>query len=345
MRKPALLPVTLVAAVALAAVLGLTGAVALAGKAKAVGGAEGTLYVVERGLNTAAALDAATGQVVGGPIAVGVRPIGVTAPRGTGKVYSSDETSNRMSVIDKATFTVVKTIPMGLKPHHLMASADGKRIYVGEYGQNTVGVIDTATDTRIASWEASKNTAARTHAVWISAHGRALYATNEVTNDIAKIDTKDGTLLWNLPIGARPSEILVRPDGKTAYVSVRNENRLKVVDLETRTIVASVHIGVEPDTLSLTDDAKTLVVGLRGVPATAALFDTRTHEVRFVDLPGHTTTGHQWLSPNGKLAFMAVESPGAIAVIDVESGTFLREYPYPGGPLPHGVYFEPEALR
>lgn len=342
MRKPALL---LVAAVAAAALLALSGAVALAGKAKALHGADGTVYVVERGLNTAAAFDAATGQVVAGPIPTGVRPIGVSAPRGTGKVYTADESSNRMSVIDKATFTVVKTIPMGLKPHHLMASADGDRLYVGEYGQNTVGVIDTATDTRIASWQASRNPAARTHAIWVSARGRALYATNEVTNDIAKLDTKDGTLLWNLPIGARPSEILVRPDGKTAYVSVRNENRLKVVDLETRTITGSVFIGVEPDSLSLTDDAKTLVVGLRGVPATAALLDTRTLDVRFVDLPGHTTTGHQWLSANGRYAFMAVESPGAIAVIDIEAGTLVRQFPYPGGPLPHGVYFEPEGLR
>jgi YVTN family beta-propeller protein len=345
MRTRALLPVAFAATVAAAALLGLTGAVALAGKARAVRGADGTLYVVERGLNTAAAFDAATGQVVGGPISIGVRPIGVVAPRGTGKVYTADETSGRMSVIDKATFTVVGTIPMGLKPHHVMASADGRRVYVGEYGQNTVGVIDTATDTRIASWQASPSPAARTHAVWITARGRALYATNEITDDIAKIDTKDGTLLWNMPIGARPSEILVRPDGKTAYVSVRNENRLKVVDLETRTITGSVFIGVEPDTLSLTEDGHTLVVGLRGVPATAALLDTRTLAVRFVDLPAHTTTGHQWLSANGKYAFMAVESPGAIAVIDIAAGMLVREIPYPGGPLPHGVYFEPAGLR
>ena len=78
MRKRALLPVALVAA---AALLGLTAAVALASKARAIHGADGTLYVVERGLNTATAFDAATGQVVGGPVPVGVRPIGITAPR------------------------------------------------------------------------------------------------------------------------------------------------------------------------------------------------------------------------------------------------------------------------
>lgn len=78
-------------------------------------------------------------------------------------------------------------------------------------------------------------------------------------------------------------------------------------------------------------------------PGTAALPDTQTLEVRFVDLIGLKTTRHQWLSANSKFAFMAVESPGAIAVIDIEAGELVREYPYPGGgPLPHGVFHEPQ---
>ena len=250
-----------------------------------------------------------------------------------------------MSVIDKATFTVVKTIPMGLKPHHVMASPTAGSVYVGEYGQNTVGVIDTRHrhPHRVVAGEPEPGGA---HPRRLDRRPRAGALRDERGHRRHREDRHEGRqLLWNMPIGARPSEILVRPDGKTAYVSVRNENRLKVVDLETRTITGSVFIGVEPDTLSLTEDGHTLVVGLRGVPATAALLDTRTLAVRFVDLPGHTTTGHQWLSANGKFAFMAVESPGAIAVIDIASGTLVREIPYPGGPLPHGVFFEPEGLR
>jgi hypothetical protein len=60
-------------------------------------------------------------------------------------------------------------------------------------------------------------------------------------------------------------------------------------------------------------------------------------------MPTHTTTGHQWLSANGKLTFMAVESPGAVAVIDNGDGRLVGEYPYPGGPRVHGVFFRPGA--
>lgn len=47
-------------------------------------------------------------------------------------------------------------------------------------------------------------------------------------------------------------------------------------------------------------------------------------------MPGHTTTGHQWLSAKGKFTFMAVESPGALALIDNRAGTLVDEYPYLG---------------
>jgi YVTN family beta-propeller protein len=63
-------------------------------------------------------------------------PIGVTAPADVPWAYSSDETANQMSVIDKKTVTVFDTIPMGPRPHHLMADEDGHFIYVGQYGSN-----------------------------------------------------------------------------------------------------------------------------------------------------------------------------------------------------------------
>ena len=59
----------------------------------------GTVYVTERQLGSVTAFDAASGT----PLwtrPTGLVPIGVTRPRGTGKVYTSDEGSNRMSVFD-----------------------------------------------------------------------------------------------------------------------------------------------------------------------------------------------------------------------------------------------------
>lgn len=142
----------------------------------------GTIWVTERtpSNSTVAAIDAATGESRG-ITPVGRNPIGITAPRGTHKAYSSDESADQLSVIDAATVTVIRTVAMGAgsRPHHLMASANGRYIYVAEFGSNRIGVVDTKLDEKVADFVASSNPSARTHAVWIDENGKDLYATNE----------------------------------------------------------------------------------------------------------------------------------------------------------------------
>jgi YVTN family beta-propeller protein len=325
------------------------------GSRPVVPGASGTVWAVERfdgGVNTLAGFDAATGEVLG-VVPIGRRPIGVTAPHGTGKVYSADERSNQLSVLSKDSFTIVKQIPTGAAsfPHHVMASPNGKLVYFGRYNTNTVGVVDTTIDEMTAVWPASSNPLAKTHAVWITNDGKDLYATNEVANSVSKLDAGTGELLWELPVGSRPSEVLVTPDRKTAYVTVRNENKVKVLDVsgETPSVVGETVIGVQPDTMQITNDGTTLVVGLRAIPQ-MALMDTETLEVRPVTFAGYGISGHEWLSANGKFTYIALESmdstkPGVIAVVENDSAEIRDLWTYPGGPWPHGVFYEPQELR
>jgi hypothetical protein len=145
--------------------------------------------------------------------------------------------------------------------------------------------------------------------------------------------------------------VLVTPNGKTAYVSVRLDNLVKVLDVSGAAPVAlgQTLIGTQPDTLQMTNDGSTLVVGLRSLPQ-MALMDTETLDVRPVTFPGWSISGHEWLSANGKYTFIALESPstirpGGIGVVDNESAEALTVWTYPGGPWPHGVFFEPRVLR
>jgi DNA-binding beta-propeller fold protein YncE len=277
----------------------------------------------------------------------------------TGKVYSADERSDQLSVLSKDTFTIVKQIPTGPAsfPHHIMASPNGKFVYVGLYNTNTVGVVDTRNDELIATWQASSNPLAKTHAVWITNDGKDLYATNEgatqsAVGTLSKLDATTGRRIWEIPVGARPSEVLVTPDDKTAYVTVRNDNKARVYDVsaDSPRLIAETFIGVMPDTMQMTNDGKTLVVGLRSIPQ-MALMDTDTLEVRFVTFPeGYGISGHQWLSANGRYTFIAMESldlskPGAIGVVENRSGAIVDTWTYPGGPWPHGVFHEPRETR
>jgi DNA-binding beta-propeller fold protein YncE len=188
---------------------------------------------------------------------------------------------------------------------------------------------------------------ALTHAVFVSRDGRTLYATNAGTaNEIVALDARTGAIRWSLPIGNNPSEILVTDDESTAYVSVRNENVVKVVDLRTRTILAAVAIGAAPDTLRLTDDEATLVVTLRGTPAQISLMSTCTLAVTPVMLDG-TTTGHHWLSRDGRFSYVALVGPptAGLVILDNDTGRPVATWAYTGAISPHGVYYERRELR
>jgi YVTN family beta-propeller protein len=325
----------------------------------------GTIWVTERttgGRSTVAAIDAATGDSLG-IVGVGDNPIGITAPAGTNKVYSSDEDADQVSVIDKDTFTVVAQIPVGDRPHHLMASRNGQYVYVAQFGVNTVGVIDTRLDEKVDDLPASHWADARTHAVWISTNGRYLYATNErpanpTQGTFSKIDLRSRQIVWEHVVGTRPSEVLV--DDDIAYVSVRNEHTIKVYDIggSEPELLGQAEANFQPDTLSLTNDKRTLIVGLRqnpaGRPARMAFVDVRdvAHlATTYLELPPGTITGHQWLSSNGATTYIALEGlaatpttpavAGRVAVVDNRERTLVTTYLYPNGLIrPHGVFFE-----
>ena len=75
----------------------------------------GTVFVTERQLGSVTAFDGATGSPLW-TARTGTAPIGVTLPHGTHKVYTSDEGSNQMSVLDARTGASLGKIPMGPLP-------------------------------------------------------------------------------------------------------------------------------------------------------------------------------------------------------------------------------------
>ena len=323
-----------------------------------IAGAGGTVFVTERQFGSVAALDAASGDVLW-VAATGAAPIGVVQPRGTDKVYTSDEGPDQMTVVDRRTGDRLATIPMGPDPHHLNPSPDGSLVYVAEFGRNTIGVVDTALDERVAGFVASALPTARTHAVWITRDGKDLYATNSRTNralpgDVARLDARTGELLCNTMVGIDPSEVLATSDGTVGYVSVRGEGKVKELDLGGACPVLTgreADVGPMPDTLRLTNDGATLVITLRGEPAQVTLLDTHGFATQRVTIPGHRTTGHHWLSANGRYTFVAVESgarPAGVAVVDNQTGGILADHPYPnppGGSRTHGVFYVPAVTR
>ena len=313
-------------------------------------GVSGTVWMTNRTFNNVVAFDAGTGEVLA-TVAVGRNPIGIISPQGTGKIYVANEDDATVSVISKESLSVVTTITLaaGSRPHHINESPDGSFVYVAEFGANRVAAIDTETDTVATELITNPLTTARPHATWVSQNNQTLYVANSGLNEIAAIDIASNTILWSLPVGSNPSEVLVTHNEKTAFVSVRNENKVKLIDLETRQIADELNVGPMPDTMRLTPDGKQLIVTLRGTPAQMSIVNVfKELSAEVVTISPGTITGHHWLSQNGRYSFVAVENPGSLAVVDNRTGQVVTSYSYPGpttASRPHGVFYEPDPLR
>jgi len=309
-------------------------------------GLRGTVWVVNKPLESVAAFDAATGSVRA-VIPVGKDPNSVTVAASAAKAYVTNEGSNDVTVISTMTQQVLGTIPVALRPHHVRTSRDGRRVYVSEYNTNKLVVIDTATDRVVQQYTAVDNPAALTHSMWISRDKSTIWATNEVANQLTELDAATGGIRWSLSVGQRPSEVLATPDSRAAYVTVRNENSVRKVDVASRSITAEVSLPNAPDTIQLSPDRTTLAVGLRGTPAQLSVIDTATMTVtKTIDVAEPATVaGHNWMSANGRYSFVAFEggrSPG-VAVIDHTTNTVVTTWSYPGGGRPHGIFYDDPA--
>jgi YVTN family beta-propeller protein len=296
-----------------------------------------TIWVTNRDSNDVTVFDAASGAVLA-TIPVGREPIGIISPKGTNRIYVTNEAGNSVSVLDARTFEVLTTIPTGPRPHHVAASRDGRSVYFGEFGTNKVGVIDTRSNTLVAEYTAGP-AEARTHAVAVTPDGKTLLATNDATNTLAALDAASGELLWSLPLGSFPYEVVPDPSGRAAYVSLRRGNKVVAVELATQKVYGESSVGTEPVTLQLAPSGKQLVVALRTNPAALGLMDTATGATERIGLPG--PAGHNWLAPNGQTSYVAVEgrNPGVAVVHHATRQVTL--YQDPGGGRPHGVFFLP----
>lgn len=336
-------------------------------------GVRGTVWITDRAGHRVFVYDAArlclkaTIDLQGGRIPIGI--IGA----GDRKIYVSNEETSTVSVISRDTLNVVKTIPVGPKPHHMHAIHDGRYVYVAEYGRNSVAVIDTRVDEQIATspFRMSANPTAFTHAPWATADGRFVYSANQlpkvggadVPGEVGIVDATTGELRDAFTTyGKLPSEVLVARNGKRAYVSLRGSGTIEIWGTRSPRLLDVVDlnyeagISAEPDTLQVTPGTKQLIVTLRQRIAAGA---TSVRGVAIIDLHDcnalryaemlATTTGHHWLTPNGRYTFVAIEgnAQAAAAVVDNRLAQTVAYLPLPGtsATRPHGVYFEPQSAQ
>ncbi len=278
------------------------------------------------------------------------------ASAGRDRVYTADQTSNTVSVIDPASNTLLGVIRLGdpvpdaLSPlyrgqllvHGMGFSPDHRTIAVVSVGSNSVTFIDTATN----SVKGTVYVGRSPHEAFFTPDGKQLWVTVRGENYVSVIDAVTMKETRRIQTANGPGMVLVRPDGKYAFVPSSFTPELDVVDVQTYEVVAKVpqaspfspNLAVSRDGtevwFTLKDSGKTQVMSAAPPFRISATLDTGpiTNHVTLVD------------NADGKFAYISVGEENTVKIYrrGIKPELVAK---IPTGDLPHGLWGSADGTR
>ena len=280
----------------------------------------------------------------------------VTPVSSRDRVYTAEQTSNTVSVIDPSSNKLLGVIRLGdpvptaLSPlyrgallvHGLGFSPDSKTLAVVSVGSNSVTLIETATN-RIKS---TIYVGRSPHEAFFTPDGKELWVSVRGEDYISIIDPIEMKEVRQVKVANGPGMVIFRPDGKYAFVCSSFTPELAVVETKTYTIVKrltqassfSPNIAVSPDGkefwLTLKDASKTQAFSAEWPFEQIAILETGP------------ITNHLIFADNAAGKFVYVTIGGANEVKVFRRGMkpeLVAQIPV--GNLPHGIWRSGDGSR
>jgi YVTN family beta-propeller protein len=275
---------------------------------------------------------------------------------GHDRVYTADQTSNTVSVIDPATNTLLGVIRLGdpvpgaLSPlyrgqllvHGMGFSPDHKTLAVVSIGSNSVTFIATATNKITGVVYIGRSP----HEAFFTPDGKELWATVRGEDYVSVIDPIKRREIRRVRTANGPGMVLFRPDGRYAFVPSSFTPELDVVDTRLYKVVARVP--------QVSPFSPNLAVSQDGTEVWFTLKDSGKTQVMSARPPFHILTtlntgpisNHVALADNGngKFAYVTVGAENAVKVYRRGETPKLVDT-IPTGDLPHGIWQSGDGTR
>lgn len=270
------------------------------------------------------------------------------APRAQDRVYTADQNSNTVSVINPADNALLGQIKLGnprpevlsplykgeLNVHGLGFSPDGKTLVVVSVGSNAVTFVDTATNRVKGTAYIGRSP----HEAFFTPRGDEVWAVVRGESHISVIDPKTFEEKRRIPTSPGPGMVIFHPNGKFAYVCSSFTPVVEVVDVHAHRVVKKLAVASPfSPFLQLTPDGKEVWLTHKDIgkvtridalnPRILGNFDTGfiTNHLGFAKTPAGA---HAYVTIGGENAvkvFTVADKPELVATIPV-------------GKLPHGIW-------
>ena len=237
-------------------------------------------------------------------------------------LFVANKFGNTLSKIDLETGEEVLRLDSCTNPPELATSPDGEYVALACYGGTTVDIFRTSTLERAASIDLGDN--ARPHGIVWHANGD-IYATAEGRKSVFWVrDPLGAADTFEYGTGKLGSHMLaVSPDATTAWTIDLGSKTVTRVALRARIAPISVTVGEEPEGIALSPDGSALWVSARGSNEAYEL-DPVSMEVRKTVATGAFPLRIA-IRPQGDVAVTSDLQDGGLSVIDLETGTVLRQ--------------------
>ena len=299
------------------------------------------------------------------------------------RIYVPDSGGSTVTVIDAATYRVIRTYKSGLNPQHVVPAYDLRTLYVTNDLANSLTPINPRTGRpsgpnigvddpynmyftpdgqyAIVVAEARQNldfrdphTFALRHRIHVNcagvdhtdfaATGAYLIATCEFACRLVRVDLHTLTVAGYLNLpGSAPQDIKLDPAGRIFYVADKNHAGVWLVDAATFRPAGFIPTGPDAHGLYPSRDARYLYVTNRG-NGTITLISFATRKVVTTwRIPGGGSPDMGNLSPDGTVFWVSGRYHNVVYAISTATGHLLARIPV--GSQPHGLCVWPQPGR
>lgn len=195
---------------------------------------------------------------------------------------------NQVDVYDATRMQLLKRFPLKSMPSHLVYTPDSKKVFITLQGTDQLAAIDLE----------------KLELLWVKPVGKApagviwnngkLLVANMGGDDMAVVNSTDGSVEKRLKIGRGTHQVFASPDGKIIYVNSRLDGAVTALDAKTLSVIRTYKVPGGPDCLEVAPDGKIWIT--RRWAEKVAVLDPVTGTYETVDV-GRSPHGI-FLAPN-----------------------------------------------
>lgn len=158
--------------------------------------------------------------------------------------YTSNGSSNSVSVIDVVTGQLTKTLDVPDRPEAITTTKRGDEVWVGSNDEEVVSVISAASGEISRQWSGFS----WPYRILLTEDEKYAAMPDLGNEQLRFFDVDSGAEIGNIDLtGAQPQGVILYPDDRTLFVSLSGQNKVLVVNILTQEILGEYAAGDAPD--------------------------------------------------------------------------------------------------